>query len=83
MGTIERIDGLLNRGEWIELEGQAGRKTALITGAETGIGAATAVELAKRGINVALVWRRIAPPSGCMELCHEREPEFRILQYEV
>lgn len=36
-------------------------KTVLITGAGTGNGAAAAIEMATRGLNVVLVGRRVAP----------------------
>ncbi|MCL2226366.1 MAG: SDR family oxidoreductase [Oscillospiraceae bacterium] len=44
-------------------------RTAIVTGAGTGIGAACAIELAKAGARVALLGRRTAPLQEILEQC--------------
>ena len=57
----------------IDLQG----KTALVTGASAGIGAAAAVELARRGVTVAICARRGDRLAEVLAHCREHAPESR------
>lgn len=49
-------------------------RSAIVTGAGTGIGAACAIELAKAGVRVALFGRRIAPIEATAAECEKYTP---------
>ena len=52
--------------------------TALVTGASSGIGAATAVHLAERGVTVGLVARREEQLTAVLERCRAHTPASRL-----
>jgi short-subunit dehydrogenase len=72
-----RIDGYSSSRKWEDLMTSPVRKSALITGASSGIGKATALAFAKAGINLALVSRQESKLEAVAEAAREAGVEAK------